>query len=181
MGDFGYTGHACIFSQFPDEYDLVLMLIATHAAVGALVAQHSPHAFAAFIVGFLSHLLIDMIPHGDAHLYEQYQRREDSKHVRKALLKVSYDALAAVMIIAWVFAYVPIVSPKIIAWGIIGSILPDLLVGIYEVWKHPLLRWFHTLHFTFHNYFVIRRRDITLRRGLMLQVILLFFLIRGIW
>lgn len=154
------------------------MLIATHAAVGALVAQHSPTAFWAFVVGFISHLLIDMIPHGDAHLYEQYQRKESKKQVRDALLKVSYDAIAAVMIIAWVFAYAPITSAKITAWGIIGSILPDLLVGIYEFYKHPFLRWFHTLHFTFHNYFINRKRDISFKNGMLMQAVVLVVLIR---
>ncbi len=153
------------------------MLIATHVAVGAVVAQNSPTAFWAFVLGFISHLLIDMIPHGDAHLYKEYK---SGKKMKQALAKVSFDALAAVMLVAWVFAYVPNVNATIVAWGLVGSVLPDLLVGLCELYKHPWLEAFHRVHFWFHNYFVDRKKDMSLKHGFVMQAFLLAILVKVI-
>ncbi len=149
----------------------------THIAVGALVALHIPNAPAAFIAGFISHLLIDMIPHGDAHMYQEYKRHVK---VKSALLKVTLDALFAIMMTAWIFAYIPLEHPRIIVWGLIGSVLPDMLVGLCEFVKHPWLIKFHKVHFYFHNYFVNRKQDMTLYHGLIMQLLILAILIKKI-
>ena len=61
-------------------------------------------------------------------------------------------------------------------WGIIGGVLPDLIVGLYEITKTPLLRWFNTLHFAFHDFFVKRKGDVPLYYAILAQVVLIAYL-----
>ena len=57
--------------------------------------------------------------------------------------------------------------------GIVGGVLPDFLVGVYEVLRIPGLKWFHRLHFFFHNMISSKRGDLALSTGIAMQMVLL--------
>lgn len=153
------------------------MFLTTHAAIGAIGAQYAPNPLWGFVIGFVSHFIIDMIPHGDAHLYEGYKSRAK---VRKAIAYVSMDAVAGIILVSWLFTSVPINNPTIVLFGVLGGVLPDLLVGLYEIVRHKWLKSFCNFHFFFHNFFVHRKRDVRLRHGIIMQIAFLAFLITKI-
>ena len=41
------------------------MFLTVHAATGILIGKYTGNIYLAFIAGFLSHLILDIIPHGD--------------------------------------------------------------------------------------------------------------------
>lgn len=146
------------------------MFLTTHAAIGALIAQQIPgQHFLAFTLGIASHFLSDIIPHGDTKQYKDYV---SGRGVKKAVAYVMIDAAIAIYFILFLFnADIP-TNRLTVSMGIAGGILPDLLVAVYEVWRVKGLRWFHRLHFFFHN-MVSEKKDMTLASGFAMQVMFL--------
>lgn len=165
------------------------MFLAVHAATGALIgtAFHKP-AFA-FLLGLVSHFFLDMIPHGDSDLYENYQRGEGK---RDALMHVILDAVASSVMVAAFFLFHDFSTPVSVAAGIIGSVLPDALVGLAHcfrpkkerglVWR---LDWFKEFHWRNHGFIInhVRRfqKDISAYSGLALQGLMLVVMFKLIF
>ncbi len=63
-----------------------------------------------------------------------------------------------------------------ISLGILGSVLPDLLVGLYDITKSKYLRWIFKLHFYFHDIIIKRRGDVPLKYALAAQAVLVLLL-----
>ena len=128
----------------------------------------------AFIFAFISHFLIDMIPHGDTGLADNYKIHKRNR--KRAVAYVMVDAVVAIFFVLLLANTRDIVSMRTFSWGIVGGVLPDLIVGIYEITKTPLLRWFNTLHFAFHDFFVKRKGDVPLYYAILAQVVLIAYL-----
>lgn len=184
------------------------MFLAIHASAGALAGNAVGSPITAFALGFVSHFFIDMIPHGDAHMYEGYKSGERKM---RAVLYLSADVVATIALIIAFFVMEDFFSVRNVSLGIIGGLLPDLIVGIYEIMK-PKQRWwyrklesFHTLHMRNHCWFgrflpnkkahdqahellhglkfsikQFTDRDIPMRYGLMLQGIMLAVCLKAI-
>lgn len=163
------------------------MFLAVHAAVGALAGNAVNSPVAAFSLGFISHFFADMVPHGDEHMYEGFK---SGKKVGRALLYVSLDAIGTVVLIALFFLKQDFFSTLNVAMGIIGGLLPDLLVGLFEVvkpkrrnWFSRKLSWFHGFHMANHHFIikhVRHEKDIPFRYGLLMQGIVLTLLVKMI-
>jgi hypothetical protein len=146
------------------------MFITTHAALGALIAQQIPgQNLIAFALGIASHFVSDIIPHGDTKQYKDYV---SGRGRTRALAYVVLDACVSIYFILFLFnANIP--SDRLtVSLGMAGGILPDLLVAVYEIWRIPGLKWFHRLHFFFHN-LISERKDMTLASGFAMQVMFL--------
>jgi hypothetical protein len=156
------------------------MFLAVHAAVGALAGNAVGSPTAAFALGFISHFFVDMVPHGDEHMYENYK---NGSKVKLGLMYVGADAIATVILIALFFLNQQFFSPLAVAMGILGSLLPDLMVGLVEVlkpkkrtWIARKMAWFHGFHMANHHFVIKHARggkDIPMRYGLALQAIVL--------
>lgn len=154
------------------------MFVTTHAAIGALVGAAFPSRAIAFGLGFLSHFIVDMIPHGDEHMLNGYQ---SGSKVRRAIAYVMIDSIVAVYITILLISNAPAGVASAVKWGIIGSVLPDALVAIYEVTKiKPFLRKFTAWHHKNHHHIIgkyRKGRDIPFKWGLAYQVVAAFALI----
>lgn len=164
------------------------MFLAVHAAIGALAGNAVANPPEAFALGFISHFLTDMIPHGDLHVYHGYK---SGKHRRLAIIYVAVDALMTIALVALILAGREYFHPLNVSMGILGGLLPDLLVGVFEVvkptshWAYRQLAKFHAFHMKNHKVIVKRFKrfeyDIPLKWGMLLQAITLFFLMRRIF
>lgn len=126
------------------------MFIAGHAAAGALIGQQlGDNLLLVFLLSVISHFLLDIVPHGDSHHVKNYfeNKKEEVKKLYNVLL---VDSAATIILFSWLMAYTN-VNRMAVAWGVIGGVLPDLLVGISEIWKNSKLKWFSKLHFKVHN------------------------------
>jgi len=150
------------------------MTITTHATIGAVIGQATGNPLLAFVFGILSHFLIDMIPHGDSRLSDNF--RVFHRKQKQAVAYTLVDAFIAILFILILANVKDISSIRTFSWGIIGGVLPDFLVGIYELSKTPLLKWFNTLHFTFHDFFLKRKGDVPLYYAILAQAVLIAYL-----
>ncbi len=69
-----------------------------------------------------------------------------------------------------------ITSIQTFTWGIAGAILPDFLVGLYELTKSPLLRWNYKIHFYFHDLIVDKKGDVPLYYSVLAQIVIISYL-----
>lgn len=145
------------------------MTLTTHAVIGALIGSATGDPSAAFWLGFGSHFLVDIIPHGDREIYEGHKSKTAQK---KALAFVTLDGITALIVIALMLAFSPDQSLTLaIALGVVGSVLPDFINGAYEAWEMKSLEWFNKFHFFFHNMVSDRTGDVPLRYGLLGQAV----------
>lgn len=102
------------------------MFITTHAAVGAIIAQHTSSPWLAFLLSFLSHFILDFIPHGDQSLSE--------KGLNKKLVLVSLiDFLGLIGFLFFVYKFVEVSNLTVVLFAILGSITPDLITHFFPV------------------------------------------------
>ena len=155
------------------------MFVTTHAAIGALVGAVIPSPTAAFSLGFLSHFLVDRIPHGDEHMLDGYKSGEK---VRRAIAYVTIDAVIAMYVTLLILSNAPSHLHAAMKWGLIGSILPDLLVGVYEITKiGPFFRRFTAYHHKNHHHWIGKYRagkDIPFKWGVAYQVVAAIILVK---
>ena len=150
------------------------MTLTTHATLGAVIGHATGNPFLAFVFGFISHFLIDMIPHGDTGLADNF--RVHKHHRKQTVAYVMVDAVFALFFVLLLANTRDIISMRTFSWGIVGGVLPDLLVGLYDLTKSPLLRWFNRIHFFFHDFFVKRKGDVPLYYALLAQIVLIAYL-----
>jgi hypothetical protein len=163
------------------------MFLAVHAAVGAIAGNAVQDPTAAFALGVVSHFFTDMIPHGDEGMYEGYKNGTAAK---RAYLYVGADAIATVLLITFFFVREDFFNPLAVAMGIVGGLLPDLLVGLFEVLRpkrrtlfNRALAKFHGFHMANHHFLIKHARggkDIPLRYGMAMQLVVLVSLVRVI-
>ena len=151
------------------------MFLTTHALVGAMVGEAAPDPISAFFLGATSHFIIDMIPHGDSKQYDNYKNKEK---VKRALAYVISDAALAIITVEWMHNSVTSAHPLNRTMGIIGGILPDLLIGLAEFLHLKPLYKYVQFHFFFHNFFVRRYHDIKLHQGIIMQLFVLVLLVK---
>lgn len=154
------------------------MTLLVHAAAGALIGQYANNPAIAFFYGILSHIILDAVPHGDSGLYKKYKNKEVS--ARKAMAGSIIDSICAIIFVLIFFNLDIAPSRLITSLAIVGSIIPDILIGFYELLepKAPkVLRIIHRWHFKNHD-FIAKKYDLSLKRGRMLQVIIFFILMR---
>ena len=153
------------------------MTLTTHAVIGAVIGGATGNPMLAFWIGFASHFLVDIIPHGDREIYEGHKTKTAQKRARAF---VTLDGIAAVIVVALMLAFSPDHTLSLaIAMGVIGSVLPDFINGAYEVWEPKWLDWFNRFHFYFHNMISDRTGDVPLRYGLVGQMIFIALIQRA--
>jgi len=127
------------------------MILTTHALAGAALANFFPsRPIEAFLAGFLSHFVLDALPHWD------YKIRSDS--IRPdvgARIKLDKDFLIDAAKIWTDISFGLVLSLMIfengdkggaIFWGAIGGILPDPLQFLYARFKHEPLVMLQNFH-----------------------------------
>ena len=146
------------------------MLITTHGLFGALIGKEVGYPPLAFLLGFISHFILDSIPHCDGP-DDIADRDENLPNTNAQYLLVSLDLLLAVAITIYLFS-MGMVLPEMI-WGVVGALFPDLIDNV-PIWKRKIrkLNVFREFHF-FHA--KIQQFKIPLFWGLAVQYLLAAF------
>lgn len=138
------------------------MVLTTHAVAGAALAQTMPDNLAlGFGLAFVSHFILDMIPHWDYPL-SALEKSADGKKINQRFklspalvadfMKTGADASLG-LILTFVFFY-PLNQAAALALvaGVVGALLPDFLQFIFyryrPFWLKPLQRFHLWIHAT---------------------------------
>ncbi len=127
------------------------MFLIAHAAAGAALAAPVASPPAAFAIGWLSHYLVDLIPHGDEAVGEW--TKKGNEVVRFGLV-AGIDGLMLAGVLAWLFL------SRGVEWNVlaaaVGATVPDVMWGIEKVAGRTLFGAHRRFHHRIHNYFRVR-------------------------
>lgn len=154
------------------------MTLTTHAAIGAAIGSAVGNPAIGFLLGAISHFLVDMIPHGDSNLPELFRTQKRS---RKFLIAyMTTDAVLAMYLVMGVFLLHTNGTRIAFAAAVVGSLLPDLLVGLSDLWRCRPLKKFKRFHFFFHDFFSKKYGDVPLKFALAGQAVFIAILFKHI-
>ena len=148
------------------------MTTTTHTAIGAMIGTTVGGPVFGFILGVVSHYLVDMIPHGDMHMRDS-NNLVNKTHERMSHVFVIIDVALGITLLNILGSFMPndVTQSSIYVASILGSILPDLLVGSNDLVKSALGRLHTKLHFFFHDFFCRQYGDFKLRYSLLMQML----------
>jgi hypothetical protein len=172
------------------------MTLSTHAVVGAglaVVAKANP--IVAFVLGFVSHFLMDAIPHWDylprskkrlAKHYlltgeEQAQDAfsENPKEKFIDFLCIGLDFFIGLALVFWFFLHGQITFPGIffspIFWGVVGGVLPDFLQLVYIKFPKGPMPYLQRFHADFMHAKIRLNRHMII--GPAIQIVIIAFVI----
>lgn len=146
------------------------MVLATHAIVGAVFGKLIPNPFLAFFAGFLSHFLLDAIPHWHYPLRSKVKQslyRDEDMVIGRAFLidlfVIGFDFAIGIGVAILIFqGWDGFLHPSLsILSAAFGAILPDILLFVaWKIKKEPLLilrrfhKWMHARNNLDHRPFV---------------------------
>lgn len=163
------------------------MTLTTHAVVGGSVAVLFPnHPVIAFVAGFLSHFVLDAIPHWDYKILSAYANPSTAMSANETessisekikvdkpffldLLHTGTDALLGVLITLIVWHPITIPEWEILTLGIIGGMLPDFLQFVYMRFPHQPMIFIQKFHKFIHAEYKLHNRFV----GILSQVIVM--------
>lgn len=146
----------------------------THVAVGTAIGLAVNNPALGFALGLCTHFMLDTIPHGDSAL--------GAKHFgnKKSVGPYAYAAIdngIAIYLLLFLVNITPHAMLLALSTGVAGSILPDVLVGVYEASRRRWLKSFFTLHMRIHNTFTSKFGDVPLIAGIAYQIVFVAFLL----
>jgi len=147
------------------------MYITAHAAAGAAIGQFMPSVLFAFIAGFISHIILDMIPHGDEWIknWKFFRTR-----MQKITIASTIDFIGVIIMTIYWINHSDISQLPYILSGIAGAVAPDALWGLYELTKSPILKWYRKAHTKAHH--LICNKKLTMIQGFIIQIPLVIIL-----
>jgi hypothetical protein len=148
------------------------MILTTHAIVGGAVASLFPsHPVLVAGLAFVSHFVIDAIPHWDYPLHSiSVKPGADNRTLKldRALVldltSIGFDACAGVALALWLFATPA--TTGVIALGAFAGILPDPLQFVHSLYPHQPLTSLQRFHQWIHS-----KRRLTWRFGVSSQTL----------
>ena len=154
------------------------MYLTVHAAAGALIGNQINNALLAFILGFLSHFILDRIPHKDPASPEDFLEStlKLSKKMKQFIAIVIIDIALLSFLTLLFFKRDIFIYASPVAFGIFGAILPDILAGFYILTGNKYLKKFQKIHNAIH--FDHKKINVSIGGGMATQVIMLAIIIR---
>jgi hypothetical protein len=137
----------------------------------------------AFILGFVLHFILDIIPHGDEKLGKKFFGIELGKFrqhddFKPLALYGSLDACFLAIFLAFMFKNFAFTRADNVIWAILGGIIPDILVALYKLYNVKPLKWFYDLHNA--NHWILLKhikKDLPVKYGIVWQALIFIFMI----
>ena len=142
------------------------MTLATHAVVGASLAELFPsHPVTAFVVGFLSHFILDAVPHWDYKILSSYANPDTAMDANKGeskalsseslkpdrlfkldVIRIGADASLGAALVLMLWQPHSLWQLFVLVLGAFGGVLPDLLQFVYMRFPHEPMVAIQSFH-----------------------------------
>jgi len=123
------------------------MLVTAHSLTGAFIGKEVGYPPLAFLLGFISHFILDAIPHNDGP--DDAVVRGENEPMSSAQYAIVAADIALTIIVMIYFLNRGEATPGFI-WGAIGAVLPDFVDNTpfwsTTVRKLPVFKQFHIFH-----------------------------------
>ena len=114
------------------------MFLTIHSSAGIFIGSQINNPLLAFLLGFVSHLILDMIPHGDEGLGES---KSQSAKIKKLFLISSVDLLFVILLFNYLTSQNLIIFTPAVLAGLLGSLVPDFIWGLHEITRDRFSGW----------------------------------------
>lgn len=143
------------------------MFLSTHASFALVLFKLPLPLWSILLLSFLSHFLLDILPHGDENLFKKNLTK---KQTIKKMIIVAWIDILFLIIIIYLFFYQKINYPILL--GVFLACLPDglQLLNLISSDQIKFLSKFHKIHQRLHNPLKI---NLTLNSGIIIQLILI--------
>lgn len=123
------------------------MIFTSHIIVGSAVGELTGNSPVAFLGGFVSHHVLDCVPHLDP---GTGWKGNDVFKPLSALI-IATDLVVGTVVFYYIWKYSGFASP--VMWGAIGSVLPDIVDNgpWRSIRKLPVFKQYHHFHESFHS------------------------------
>jgi hypothetical protein len=133
------------------------MFLIVHTVAAAVIAQRTGNPELVFLYSFLSHFVLDFIPHGDEKLVGT--SGDKTKQFKRLFLAAATDGfLIIIFSIYYLLTFAPVhYGMYFLAMG--GAMIPDLISGLsfmangHFKKEYPRLAKFQKIHKTVHTFF----------------------------
>jgi hypothetical protein len=105
------------------------MFLTVHAVSGLVIGKYLTNPLLAFLAGFLSHYLLDAIPH-DPKEWKKWQAPANFKFFFTVMF-VELPLMAVISIILIKLNYLPLTTSTL--FGVLGAVAPDFLFGLNDL------------------------------------------------
>ncbi len=155
------------------------MFLTTHAVIASSVFSYFPSLSngLVFLMSFLSHFLLDFIPHGDENLIDKSWSRR--KKILALLFVGLFDLVFLLVFFVWFYDQVVVDMSRLIII-IFGSILPDGLQFLFFIFSGKenfftkVLGGLQLFHMKLHHFALDRFNfALTIKQGILLQITLI--------
>jgi hypothetical protein len=135
------------------------MTLTAHAITGAGLACLMPERpLLGFAVGFISHFVLDAIPHWDYHLNSMKEDRKNpmnndlsmNMNFAKDFIKIGLDGVVGLLLSYFILCFWMNYSLLIVLCGAIGAMAPDALQFVYMKWRHQPFTSLQKFHLWIH-------------------------------
>ena len=147
------------------------MFLTVHSAAGLALAQYIKNPLLAFITGFISHYIFDIIPHGDTNAPKKYYN----------IIYLTTIGIFDLAVTSSFFLLLMLFRNKLLTLAeicaIVGSLMPDGLQVLYFIFprqKHLLK--IQKIHKFFHD-LISKKLEFSLPVGIIFQLIIFSILI----
>lgn len=125
------------------------MFLTTHTSASLIIGALIANPLAAFVLAFIFHLFLDIIPH-EPKLINDFD--DWFKKIKKYILIACIDFIIIIIMLGVLWYYKKISFSSAMIWAIIGGILPDVLWGINDLFKKKIK--ILNIYSKFHNIFL---------------------------
>lgn len=146
------------------------MFLTVHATTGVLIGQQTGNIWLAFLAGFISHFILDIIPHGDQGLIKNRHEITNDELKLIRVLGIA-DTICMLALMTTIYYIGLIITPLPVLFAVAGSILPDYINACYIFFKVKWLQWYFEIHYKLH--FILNGFTVNLPQGLIIQIIFL--------
>lgn len=146
------------------------MFLTVHASAGIIIGQQTGNIWLALLAGFISHFLLDIVPHGDQDLIKDRYNitTEETRLIRKLGI---IDTLNAGLLVILIYLFGLITAPIAVLFAVVGSILPDYINAFYIFFKLKWLKWYFEIHYKLH--YVWNGFTVNFPQGIVIQTVTL--------
>jgi len=146
------------------------MFSTIHGTVGAIIGKTTGNVFLGFAGGILAHYIFDAIPHGDEKLIA-ISGQPTPREIKKIGLIAVLDAIMMLIILGLLAYLGKIPADWVIAFSVLGGLLPDIDNAFYLLLRQPkILKSHFDLHFKMHS--LLQKYELTLVQGVILQLLI---------
>ncbi len=150
------------------------MFSTPHATTAILLSAATGNPLAAFVVGVLSHTLLDAIPHGDQRFFQSKIDAEgfptfvSKAEARKFNVIGTVELVVAVLVVTAIIFFTDR-DPLLTGLAAFGGVLPDLMIPIVHLPFVPkrIRHAYDIWNFSVHD--AARKKDFPWRLGFALQ------------